>query len=132
MSPAVGHANTHGCSSVFFCVYLATISTTTPSGEQGPAGGGGHRPAHVQPGLTLAMDPAGGERRRIEERVSEKEERKEEMEGDLWAFLAKGLPFHKPIGLDYKTMLLFKRALFLHSCVAGATVGGWPTLKTAV
>ena len=35
---------------------------------------------------------------------------KEEMEGDLWAFLAKGLPFHKPMGLDYKTILLFKRA----------------------
>ena len=44
------------------------------------------------------------------------------MEGDLWAFLAKGLPFHKPMGSDYKTLLLFKRALFFHSCVVEATV----------
>lgn len=57
--------------------------------------------------------------------MSEKEkERKEEMEGDLWAFLAKGLPFHKPIGLDYKTVLFFKRALFFHSCGVGDTTGG--------
>lgn len=46
------------------------------------------------------------------------------MEGDQWAFLAKGLPLHKPISLDYKTVLFFKRALFFHSCGAGATVGG--------
>lgn len=47
------------------------------------------------------------------------------MEGDQWAFLTKGLPLHKPIGLDYKTVLFFKRVLFIHSCVAGAIVGGW-------
>ena len=41
------------------------------------------------------------------------------MEGDLWAFLAKGLPFNKPISLDYKTVLLFKRTLFFHSFVCG-------------
>lgn len=45
------------------------------------------------------------------------------MEGDLSAFLVKGRPLHKPKGLVYKTMLLFKRALFFHSCVAEATVG---------
>ncbi len=135
MSPVFGHANTHGRSSVFLCVFCVcacpgTISTATSrlSGEQGTAGGGGHRHTHVQPGLTLAMNPAGGQRRGREERGRKKRrrerERKEEMEGDLWAVLAKGLPFHKPIGLDYKTMLLFKRALFFHSCVVGSTVGG--------
>lgn len=123
MSPVVGQANTHGCSCVFLCVCPGTISTTATPGERGPAGGGGHRPAHVQPGLTLAMDSAEGRRRRRRERRRERG-RKEEMEGDLWAFLAKGLPFHKPMGLDYKTVLLFKRALFFHSCVVGATVGG--------
>lgn len=51
------------------------------------------------------------------------------MEGDLWAFLAKGLPFHKPVGPDYKTVLLFKRALFFHSCVVGATVVGLADIK---
>lgn len=47
----------------------------------------------------------------------------EDVEGDQWAFLAKGLPLHKPIGLDNKTMLFLKRALFLHSFVVGAGVG---------
>lgn len=59
-------------------------------------------------------------------------ERKEEMEGDLWAFLAKGLPFPKPMALDYKTMVLLKRSLFFHSCVWGLQWGGLLTLKTAV
>lgn len=47
----------------------------------------------------------------------------EYVEGDQWAFLAKGLPLHKPIGLDNKTMLFLKRALFLHSSAVGAGVG---------
>lgn len=47
----------------------------------------------------------------------------EDVEGDQWAFLAKGLPLHKPIGLDNKTMLFLKRALFLHSFAVGAGVG---------
>ena len=66
---------------VCFCVCRCpgTISTTSPSGEQDPAGGGGHRLAHVQPGLTLAMDPAGGQRRgREEERTGKKRIRKKE------------------------------------------------------
>ena len=41
------------------------------------------------------------------------------MEGDLWAFLVKGLPFNKPISLDYETVLLFKTALFFHSFMCG-------------
>lgn len=47
----------------------------------------------------------------------------EDVEGDQWAFLAKGLPLHKPIGLDNKTMLFLKRALFLHSFAVGAGEG---------
>lgn len=93
-----------------------------PSGELGPVGGNGHRPAHVQPGLTRVMVPAGGPKRRRrseEEKRRNEGERKDEMEGDQWAFLAEG-----PISLDYKTVLFFKRALFFHSCGAGATVGG--------
>lgn len=50
-----------------------------------------------------------------------REKRKEEMECDLRTFLAKGLP----LVIDYKTELAFKRELFFHSCVAGATVEGW-------
>lgn len=50
-----------------------------------------------------------------------KEKRKEEMECDPRTFLAKGLP----LVIDYKTELAFKRELFFHSCVAGATVEGW-------
>lgn len=69
MSPVVGHANTHGCSCVFFCmcVYAGTISTTLPLREARPAGGAGHGPAHVQPGLTLSIDPAEGQRGESEE-----------------------------------------------------------------
>lgn len=37
--------------------------------------------------------------------------------------MVKGLPLHKPIGLDNKTMFFLKRALFLHSFVVGAGVG---------
>lgn len=47
----------------------------------------------------------------------------EDVEGDQWAFLVKGLPLHKPIGVDNKTMLLLKRALFLHPFAVGAGVG---------
>lgn len=119
---------THMAVHVCFSVYVqGTISTISPLGEQEAAGGGGYRLAHVQPGLTLAMDPAGGQRSsRGEGRAGERRmrKRKQEMEGDLWALLAKGLPFHKPMGSDYKTVLFFKRALFFHSCVVGATVGG--------
>lgn len=50
-----------------------------------------------------------------------REKRKEEMECDLRTFLAKSLP----LVIDYKTELAFKRELFFHSCVAGATVEGW-------
>ena len=62
------------------CVCPETISASTPSGEQGPAGGGGHSPDHVQPGLTLAMDPAGGCRRRRRRRRRRMEERGRERE----------------------------------------------------
>lgn len=51
------------------------------------------------------------------------------MEGDLWAFLAKVLPFPKPMGLDSKTMFLLKRSLFFHLCVGGATMGGLTDFK---
>lgn len=46
-------------------------------------------------------------------------EKEEDMKGDLWALLTKGLPLHKPMASDYKTKLLDKRALFSHSCVVG-------------
>ena len=61
----VDHDNTAGCSCVFLCVCVCSgaISTTSPLGEQEPDGGGGHRPAQVQPGLTLALDAVGGQRR---------------------------------------------------------------------
>lgn len=49
-----------------------------------------------------------------------REKRKEDMECDLRTFLAKSLP----LVIDYKTELAFKRELFFHSCVAGATCRG--------
>lgn len=76
-------------SALCVCGRPGTISGTTPSGWPGPAGGGGHRPAHVQAGLTPTPDPAGGERAEEWERERERE-RKEEMEGDLWACSAEG------------------------------------------
>lgn len=50
-----------------------------PLGKQGPFGGNGHRSAHVQPGLTQAMDPAGGEEKEEEgsEQGGKREEAKE-------------------------------------------------------
>lgn len=89
MSPVIGHANTHGCSIVgggFVCVCPGTISTTMPFGEQGPVGGNGHRPAHVQPGLTRVMDPAGRteKKRRREERVRKKSGGTKERERKRW------------------------------------------------
>lgn len=53
-----------------------------------------------------------------------KEERKEKMEGDLWALLASVLPSHKPVSLDYKTGLLFKGVLFFYLCVVRDYSGG--------
>lgn len=71
------------------------------------------------------MEAAGRQRRRRRGKKTEmgekKEKRKEEMECDPRTFLAKGLP----LVIDYKTELAFKRELFFHSCVAGATVEGW-------
>lgn len=45
------HMVVHVC---FVCVSIRpeTISTTLPFEDPEPAGGGSHRPAHVQPGLT--------------------------------------------------------------------------------
>lgn len=55
-----------------------------PLGKQGPVGGNGHRSAHVQPGLTQAMDQAGGEAK--EEEGSEQGEKREvkERERKRW------------------------------------------------
>lgn len=55
------------------CVYMqGQLAPPCPLGKQGPAGGAGHGPARVQPGLTLAMDPAGGQRGESEEEENEK------------------------------------------------------------
>lgn len=98
------------------------LAPTRPGGggEQGPAGGGGHRPAHVQPGLTLTVDPAGGQRRR-RRRGRRREEREEQEEkGRRRVTCAPSLPCRKTMGSDYKTMVLFKRDLFFLSCVVEA------------
>lgn len=63
---------------VHVCVRVGTISTRLPLGEQVTAGGSGHRPAHVQPDLTLAMDPAGGQRGGRGEEREEEERRKKD------------------------------------------------------
>lgn len=56
------------------CVCGGTIDILSPLGEQEPAGNAGHRPAHVVPGLTLAMNPAGGQgRKRERKKRSERE-----------------------------------------------------------
>lgn len=124
------HTRLFICAFFFFClcVYMCVCVQGQLAAPRPcpPAGGGSLRPACRSAWLNPGYGPSRRtEKKKRRESEEEEKERKEEMEGDLWAFLAKGLPpFHKPIGLDYKTLFLFKRALFFHSWVVGATVGG--------
>lgn len=69
MSLVVVHAST-------MCVLVDAQGQLRPRhivGERGPTGSAGHRPAHVQPDLTLATVPAGGQRRKKGEEKEEYE-----------------------------------------------------------
>lgn len=98
--------------------------------EQGTVGDYSHRPAHVWHDLTWSCGPS----RRTENKkrsLIEKEnrgnegKRKEEMEGDQWAFLAKGIPLHWQIGLDSNHACSQKSIIPSFMC-------GWSCLSTAV